>query len=251
MIKTADSIKRYRSAKERFFKPVIMNFLARECPKLFGPIMREKLTDELVNLFEAMAPQTTRLKPGQILWNALDKHTRGNSPRRRYVPVVLTIIAQKDIEQLARGVAMSKITQGAIARMIREAYQQGGILSSRDLALLTLRDSSTVSKLRKLYEAQNDCALPHTGALHDMGSCVSHKTTIVRKVVLEKKDPAHVARECSHSQRAVDRYLTDYQRVKTLHKVNHDIEFIHLTTQIAKHVIVQYLHLIHEEEEMT
>ena len=40
-----------------------------------------------------------------------------------------------------------------------------------------------------------------------MGSCISHKTAIVRKVVLEKKDPADVARECNHSQRAVDHYL--------------------------------------------
>jgi len=47
MIKTADSVKLYRSAKERFLKPVIMNFLARECPKLFGPIMREKHTERL------------------------------------------------------------------------------------------------------------------------------------------------------------------------------------------------------------
>ncbi len=81
-----------------------------------------------------------------------------------------------------------------------------------------------------------------------MGSSVSHKTIIIRKVILEKKDPADVARECNHSQAAVDHYLKDYHRVKTLHGLGQNLDFIHLVTQIAKHVIVQYINLIKQEE---
>jgi hypothetical protein len=143
---------------------------------------------------------------------------------------------------------MSKITERAIARMIQEAYHQGGILSSRDLGLITLRQPSATSSIRRHFEHHHNCTLPHTGALHDMGSTVSHKAIIVRKVVLEKKDPAAVARESNHSQRAVDRYLKDYHRVKTLHSLKYDVEFIHLATQIAKHVIVQYLNIINQEQ---
>jgi len=97
---------------------------------------------------------------------------------------------------------------------------------------------------RKRYEKRHNCTLPHTGALHDMGSSISHKTIIIKKVILEKKDPADVARECNHTQAAVDRYLKDYHRIKTLYDLNHDIDFIHLATQIAKHVIIQYIHII-------
>lgn len=247
MNKTPDGIKRYRSAKERFFKPVIANFFAREFPRFFGPVMREKLADELARLFETLSPTTQRIKPGQILWNALDKKTRGNSPHRRYVPVVLSVITEDDIDQLTKGAPMSRITKYAIARIIREAFAQGGILSSRDIGLVTLRDPTKVSAMRKEYETQHGCSLPHTGALHDMGSCISHKTTMVRKVMVEKKDPADVARECNHSQRAVDRYLTDYHRVKTVYQQNKDIEYIHIVTGMAKHVIKQYLELINYE----
>ena len=249
MIKPADSVKRYASAKDRFLKPLIMNFFASECPRFFGPVMREKLAEELVGLFEAVAPKTTRVKPGQILWNALDKNTRGDSPRRRYVPVILTVIDEDDVEQLVQGTPMSQVSQQAVARMMREAYQQGGLLSSRDVGLITLRGYSWASLTRRRYESLYDCTLPHTGALHDMGSTVSHKSAIVRKTILEKKDPAAVAQECCHSQGAVDRYLKDYHRVKTLHKLNQDVDFIHLATQIAKHVVVQYIDLIHQEEE--
>lgn len=248
MIKAPDSMKRYQSAKARFLKPVIMNFFAIECPRFFGPTMREKLADELIGIFEAVAPERSRLKPGQALWNALDKNTRGDSPRRRYVPVVLTLTCEEDVQQLTDGVLMNRIAEQAVARMIREAYEQGGILSSRDLGLLTLRHGGGISNIRKRYEKEHQCTLPHTGALHDMGSCVSHKNLIVRKAILEKKDPAQVARECNHSQRAVDRYLKDYHRVKTLYKLDQDVDFIHLATQIAKHVIKQYINLIETEE---
>ncbi|MCJ7765564.1 MAG: DUF1670 domain-containing protein [Thiovulaceae bacterium] len=248
MIRPPDSVKRYSSAKERFLKPVIMNFFARECPRFFGPVLREKITEELLALFESLSPETSRLKPGQILWNALDKNTRGDSPKRKYVPVILTVISEEDVQLLVEGVLMSKITENAIARMIREAYSQGGVLSSRDLGLITLRHPTTTSSIRKRFEENHDCTLPHTGALHDMGSAVSHKTIIVRKAILEKKDPAAVARETNHSQAAVDHYLKDYHRVKMLYNLNYDVEFINLATQIAKHVIIQYLDIIKNEQ---
>jgi hypothetical protein len=242
-----DSIKRYSAAKERFFKPVIVNFFASEFPRLFGPIMREKLADELIRLFETLSPETTRIKPGQILWNALHKRTRGDSPNRKYVTVVLSLITEDDITQLTNGVPMSHITKKAIARIIREAYAQGGILSSRDIGLLTLRHPTFVSKIRKEYENEHNCTLPHTGVLHDMGSCISHKATVIRKVILEKKDPTDVAKECNHTQRAIDNYLKDYQRVKTVYQQNQDIDYIHIVTGIAKHVVKQYVEFINHD----
>ena len=244
MIKTADSIKRYNAAKYRFFKPVVVNFFAREFPKLFGPVMRERLADELIDLFEKLCPETTRIRPGQMLWNALDKNTRGDSPNRRYVPVVLSIITEDDVDQLIKGTTMSTISKDAIARIMGEAYEQGGILSSRDIGLLTLREPTIVSRLRKTYEKENGCTLPHTGALHDMGSCISHKSMIVRKVVTEKKDPADVAQECRHSQWAVDYYLKDYHRVRTAYEHNQDLDYIHMVTGIAKHVVKEYVEII-------
>lgn len=247
MITQSDGIKRYRSAKNRFLKPVIMAFFQKEFPKLFGPIMREKLADELIRLFEQQYPPITRLQPGQLLWNALDKNTRGDSPGRRFIPVVLSLITPTDIEQLEQGSKPSVIAQRTIARMIHEAYQQGGILSTRDVALIMHRHTSGISNLRIQFEKDHQCILPHTGALHDMGSTISHKTAIIHKVIIEKKDPTAVARECNHSQHAVDRYLKDYNRVKTIYQHNSDTTFIHQVTGIAKHVVNQYINIIQNE----
>lgn len=247
MIKTPDSQRRYNAAKDRFLQAGMMNFFAQEFPKLFGPIMRQKLAVEIIGLFQSLSPEVQRLKPGQILWNALDQKTRGDSPRRRYVPVVLSLITPEDVELLAQGRPMTQIAEKAVARMIREAYAQGGILSMRDIGLLLLKDPSTVSQIRKSYESRQGCILPHTGALQDAGSCLSHKITIVRKVIIEKKDPADVARECRHTQQAVDRYLKDYNRVKTVYEHNQDLDYIHTVTGLAKHVVKEYITLLHHE----
>jgi hypothetical protein len=247
MITKSYSVKRYSSAKERFLKSVIMAFFHNEFPKLFGPIIRAKLADELISLFENNCPEINRLKPGQLLWNALDKNTRGDSPNRKFVPVVLSIVTQEDVKQLEQGIKPSDIVKNAVARIINEAYEQGGILSTRDLALISLRTNSNVSHIRLKYEKEHDCILPHTGALHDMGSTITHKTTIINKVIIQKKDPSVAARETNHSQRAVDRYLKDYNRVKTVYEHNQDITFIHQVTGIAKHVVKQYINIIKNE----
>lgn len=249
MIRPSFNRKHYSSARDRFFRPALINFFAREFPSLFGPVMREKLADELIGLFESLNPQAQRLKPGQMLWNALDKDTRGDSDNRRYVPVVLSLVTDEDVENLVNDVPRAQVSQNAIGRIIREAYEQGGILSMRDVALLTLRLPSAASYMRKAFEKREDCLLPHTGRLHDMGTCVSHKDTIIRKVIIEKKDPADVARECNHTQGGVDRYLRDYHRVKTLHQEAKDIDFIHLVTGLGRHLIKQYLDIIEQESE--
>jgi hypothetical protein len=63
---------------------------------------------------------------------------------------------------------------------------------------------------------------------------------IVHKYVAEKKATNIIALETNHSQRAVDRYVKDFNRVKILIEDSKNLEFIHLATQIAKPVIKQY-----------
>jgi len=101
--------------------------------------------------------------------------------------------------------------------------------------------------MRIRYEKEHNCTLPHTGLLHDIGSGLSHKAVILRKVILEKKDPADVARETNHSQKAVDRYLNDYHRVKTAYNHQPDIDYVHLVTDLSIHLIKQYMEIIDHE----
>lgn len=248
MIPKSRYIKQYSSAKDRFFRPALMNFFAREFPRYFGPTIRENIANEIIHIFEKLNPESKRLTPGQILWNALDKNTRADSRNRRYVPVILTLINQEDIEELEKGVSFKHIIEKVTVRIIYEAYQQGGILSTRDIGLLTLRRPESVGRIRIKYEEENKTVLPHTGTLHDMGSCITHKKQIIYKLVVERKDPVVVAGETNHSQKAVDHYYNDYNRVKTLYKDIQDMDHLHFIMNLAKPVIKQYIELFKKYE---
>lgn len=244
MIKSPDCVKRYSSAKVRSLQGVLNNFFKREFPKLLGPILRHKMVEELLKLLQDLLPLKDHIKPGQIVWNAVSINTRADSPNVRLVPVALTIIDEQDIEQLSIGTPMKEIMKQAIARITKEAYDQGALLSMRDIGLLTWRNGSAISQYRKLYEKEQGVTLPHPGSLQDMGSCVSHKSTIIKKIVIEKKDPLAVAQETNHSVWAVDRYLKDFNRVQLCHKDGKNIEFISLATGLNKRVVNEYIKLI-------
>ncbi len=244
MIKAPDCIKRFHSAKARFLEGALNNFFKREFPKLLGPILRRKLVEELIKLLQDLLPLKQHVKPGQIVWNAVCAKTRADSPNVRFVPVTLTMIDEQDIQRLADGVPMPVIMKQGIARITKEAYLQGALLSMRDIGLLTWRQGTSISAYRKSYEKEQNVSLPHTGSLQDMGSCVSHKSIIIKKITIDKKDPLFVARETNHSSGAVDRYMKDFNRVCVCYKDGKDEQFISLATGLNKFVVNEYVKLI-------
>lgn len=239
--------KHYRPALKRFLQPVLTALFQRELTRL-GPMLAGRLATEVVALFEALCPAPEHLRPGQLLWTVPDRNTSPRSRNRPLIPVVLTLSSPEDAQLLAKGGTVAENFQQALARMFREAHAQGGLLSVRDAALVLHHHQSDISRSRQKYENKHACILPHPGSLQDVGSTVSHKAQAVRKVVFERKDPATVAREMTHAQSSVDRYLRDYHRVETLYKVRPDPLFIHQCTNIAKHVVRQYVKLIQEKK---
>jgi Protein of unknown function (DUF1670) len=248
MIPQPQAQKHFASARRRFLQASIERFLDTEFPRTFGPVIRQKLAEKIVELVHRQLPAKDYLRPGQCVWNAVSLRTRPDSPGCQLVPVILTLIDSSDIEELAQGSRMPHIAQKAIARITEEAYRQGALLSMRDIGLLVWRSNACITNLRQAWETRQQTTLPHLGNLQDFGTCISHKTSIIRKVVYEGKDPRRVCDETKHSQRAVDRYLKDFYRVKTCHQHNPDLEFITRTTGLSKHLVRQYVEIISQNE---
>lgn len=248
MIAPSESRKQFHSARKRFLQSAIENFLDREFPRTFGPVIRGKIAEKIVALVDQQLPHKDHLRPGQCVWNAVSIATRPDSPNCRLVPVVLTLVDSSDAEQLSQGKPMSRMAQSSIARICREAFEQGALLSMRDIGLLVWRDNARISQLRQMWEAEQLTPLPHVGTIQDFGSCITHKAAIVRKVVYEGKDPRRAADETKHSQRAVDRYLKDFHRVRMCFDHTQDVEFIIKTTGLSRQLVNQYVSIIMENE---
>jgi hypothetical protein len=246
MIRKPDAYRRYHSAKKRFLKSAIEDFFRLEFPHFFGPNIIGRIADELVNIFELNNLDTKTLKPGQILWRAVHTDTRADSFHCRFVPVVLTLVDPEDINTLEKHGMKRKHRQKIIARIMREAYSQGALLSTRDIGLILSTPDCLISVDRIAYEKEYDVSLPHTGSIQDVGSCITHKYQIIYKYVIEKKDPIIISKETNHTLRAVDHYLKDYNRVKLLFMENKSPEFIKMATSIPIHVVQQYINIINQ-----
>jgi hypothetical protein len=209
------------------------------------------MAEKIVSLVEQQLPAKDYLRPGQCVWNAVSIRTRPDSPHCQLIPVILTLVDHSDVDELAQGARMPHLAQKAIARITREAYQQGALLSMRDIGLLVWRTNDRITQLRQAWENRQQTTLPHPGNLQDFGTCISHKATIIRKVVYEGKDPRRVSDETKHTQGAVDRYLKDFYRVKTCYQHNRDIEFITRTTGLSKRLVNQYVDIMAQYEKST
>lgn len=246
MLPITTASKHYKPAHKRFLKPVIENFFKTEFSKSFGPNVRSFIADELIKIFKENNRNTNSLKPGQILWNAIHKDTRADSRNMKLVPVILTLVNDDDISKLENGFKVSEHKQNVIARILKEAYSQEALLSMRDVSLLLAMSGSSATQVRKKYEKKHNVNLPHPGNLQDMGSCLTHKYQIIYKCVVEKKDPLMVAKETNHTIMAVDRYLKDFNRVKTLYLDDKDVDYIHLVTKLSLNLIAQYVNIINQ-----
>jgi hypothetical protein len=248
VIAKPDAQKRYASAQKRTLQSSIAGFFHESFPRLFGLEIREMIAQKLIALVEAQMPATEYVRPGQCVWNAVSIETRADSPNLRLIPVVLTLVDNKDIERLSNGEAPCRVAEDATARILNEAYHQGALLSMRDIGLLTWHRGGLISQHRKSWEERNNQVLPHPGSLQDFGSCLTHKTAIVVKAVYEKKDTRRVAQETKHTQQSVDRYLKDFHRVRTCYHENPDTEFICQVTGMSRHLVNQYIDIIHKYE---
>ena len=65
--------KQYDSAKRRFLQASIETFLDREFPRTFGPVIRQKMSEKIVELVEQQLPQKEFLRPGQCVWNEIGR----------------------------------------------------------------------------------------------------------------------------------------------------------------------------------
>lgn len=247
MIEPSHAMKHYKSAQGRFLTPLITAYFTREL-RHYGPEISRRLAESIVAIFEATCPERSRLRPGQMVWNVIHKDTRADSKNLKLVPVILTVVDEQDTRELAAGKSAISLRYERMARMFEEAFEQGGLLSTRDAALLFHTSNSCASTIRKKAEALRGEVLPHPGVLHDMGSTITHKAAVVRKVHYEKQDPADVARSIHHTQQAVDHYLASFNRVRTVYKLQPDIDFVAMATGISRAVVREYTKLIEEYE---
>jgi hypothetical protein len=181
------------------------------------PKIAQLLCDEITAVVDECFVSEDQLKIGQVLVLA-PEIGQGNSFRHgldqvKLRAVRLTLLAPEDIQALANGVSHDEVRMQRMARMIREAYDQGACLSTTQLGLLVGFSPATVASRVRRYHEEHDELLPLRGIVEDCSSATTHKAEIVR-LHLEGLTTSEIAAKTNHAPKNVERYLRRFNQVR-------------------------------------
>jgi transposase len=234
-------------------KKNLKNMFIRELIERFGysdkTAVAELMADTFIQLHETYAPVKETVKPGQMVWLAVDVDdppARNKTlDKTKLKPVVVTVASEYDLMKLRNGTHPRKQLPQICARILQEAFDQGGVLSQYDVAVITGRSIAYVQKAISRWQKENQRSLPSRGTIHDLGSATTHKKQIV-KLYLQGYRTSEIARKTQHDPVNVDRYVKDFKRVLWLKKDGRELNEIVFFTRLSETVVKEYLSIIDE-----
>ena len=232
-------------------KKNIKSILIRELIERFGysdkTAIAQLMVDNFIQLFDIYAPGKETVKPGQMVWLAVDIN---DPPARnktldqtKLVPVIVTVCSEYDLIAVRNGTHPRKQLKNICARILMEAHDQGGVLSQYDLSVITGKSISYVQKAIKQWQEEHEKSLPSRGTIHDLGSATTHKKEIVG-LYLKGYSTSEIARKTAHDPVNVDRYVKDYKRVLWLKKDGRNIDDIVFFFFLSEGLVKEYLAII-------
>lgn len=248
---------RYESITKRTFKTALINLLEHEYKVLGSHKVLEMLSEDVKDLIREFYPEREKFKSGMLCWNTTaddgQKPSYGKRTEEyRIKTVFLPYITDEDIEARMvhkRGHRNDNYERGdkrdmrCMERLLRSAYNQGGLLSIGELSAILNRSLSTIGKYIKQYYMENpNKTLPLKGYMLDQGSNPTHKALICT-LYEQGVSEADIVLKTNHSIDSVGRYIKSYKRVKKLLQKGFSLDGIIQLVGQGKRTIVQYVRI--------
>jgi hypothetical protein len=219
----------------------------------------EFITDDLMKLIQSVVFDAQTVKPGQLVWMAVEKEYRHKGygvhlydmPMK---PVVLTFLNEDDINKHIQTKGREErlgLLRDRMARMLQESQEQVGPLAQSDLAAFFSYSQAMISQQLLKWQEEKDEILPYRGTVHDIGTALTHKTQAIERV-LAGEPLSDVARALHHSLPDIERYYKDYNKVEMATTICDDVAKIALITNMSVSLVQQYYDLVekHRPEKM-
>lgn len=251
---------RFASLEKRGFRAALVRLLETEYKLVGSHRVLQMLSEEVVQLFEEYHPKRERIAAGVIAWVTTKKSVRKPSYGKRTedyesIMVYLPLLTGSDLDRRVYVKAGSKNSNYRLARereiatmvrLIKAAWEQGGMLAQAELCVLLNRSLHTIASYLAEYEAQHpEDPLPLKGYILDQGSRPTHKG-IILNLYEQGIDPTDIAQRTHHGLAAVDRYIKAYEQVKGLlrkgldrHEISkvtgYSLKLVDAYVSVAKH----------------
>lgn len=250
---------RRRTDREETFSPLrektLVNALLHLFITEFGyrdkVMFAEGMIERILETLEAFTQSAARLQPGQVLWTAVRNDGRKHAHQRMKeipkVPVILDLVTDEDLNALENGEKYMAVRQRRHARLLEQAFDQGGVLAQGDLAALTLTARRVVGNDIAHIRETEERFLPYRGSVQDVGGTLTHKVEVIRLF-----EAGHLEPEiCSllpvlHDLPAVENYVQSYKNVMKLLEGGFAPSEISGILSMDKRLVQAYIEIVDE-----
>lgn len=205
------------------------------------PIIAEAYYQQIANYFHEH--NNVQLSAGEVSYQAVSAEEPAGKHIRltKKITVRLKLMdINSDLEVLAE-YGLAGLRRHRVARLCRQAHDQGALLTHEDLAMLLTTSPATVK--RDVYHLQKQGMFIMTrGTKHDMGPGLSHKTVII-DLYFKGYTFSEVERKTNHTEHSVKRYLADFIQIASLYRQKFSQPQIRMIAQKSDRTVREYLQL--------
>lgn len=171
---------------------------------------------------------------GQVIYYAIKLGEPASKRIRdcQLLGVRLTLIDTHGDLKVLRDKGLYSLVKHIMARISKEAYEQGAVLSTEDISFLLKISPSTVKRYKKELKLSGmDLILRGDSA--DMGPASCHREPVV-KLFLQGYLETEIAQVLNHQLEHVENYLYDFLRVSLLLRDDYPPGIISRLTKLSK-----------------
>jgi len=208
-------------------------------------VISDVLIERFLNIIKEFTAEKERLQPYQTLVIGIDKHEKfgyGTSITDvKLKPAIITIMTPEEMMLLANVKSIIELRPQIIARIFKEAYSQGSVLSFSTICVLLGISPATITKaLEKYYEEYPGEVLPHAGTIFDLGRTLTHKE-VALDCLYQGMLTQEIARRINHYPERVDKYLDDHKRIIEAYEAGYSVEKICFLTGLSPSLVKEHI----------
>lgn len=250
---------RYSSIPKRSFRNAVVRLLEEEYKLVGSHKVVQMIADDIVELHKEFYPELEQRTFGHIVWRTTAvthrKPSYGTKVEDYEVKTVfLPLVTEEDVESRIKSWYGTNVKESAakqterdiavMARLVKSAYDQGGLLSGAELSVLLNRSLTTIGRYMTMYHETHQDILPTKGMVLDQGSKPTHKGSIIN--LYEQGYPeVDIARLTNHTIESVGRYIKNYKNVKLLLEKGFNLMELVRVTGMGRSTVIQYRDLIY------
>lgn len=207
-----------------------------------SPFESQIMVDKVHQFYGPLFDSSAAVQPGQVQTVVLDAGVPPGVPltRARQKLVTVTLLDRTDVET-QRTEGIPALRRKRLARLCEEAFQQGGLFTLEDLALLLNCGLRTLVADLALLRQQH-LVPPLRSTVQDIGRAVTHRVQIL-SLWLQGKEYDAIALETHHSLAAVASYVDKFKRAVTLLEQGFDVPTAAFLVRLSPLMVEQFQRL--------